>query len=80
MVTMGANEELAIKDQRLQGAYDDLSELGSVDIVSDMAIVSLVGKDLGGLTGISGKFFSVLGDNNINIEYVPFLTHSTLDH
>merc|ERR1711939_1121053 len=70
MVTMGANEELAIKDQRLQGAYDDLSELGSVDIVSDMAIVSLVGKDLGGLTGISGKFFSVLGDNNINIEMI----------
>lgn len=68
MVTMGANEELAIKDQRLQGAYDDLSELGAVDIVSDMAIVSLVGKDLKNLTGISGKFFSVLGDNNINIE------------
>ena len=68
MVTMGANEELAIKDQRLQGAYDDLSELGAVDIVSDMAIVSLVGKDLKNLTGISGKFFSVLGENNINIE------------
>lgn len=68
MVTMGTNEELAIKDARLQGAYDDLSELGAVDIVSDMAIVSLVGKDLKNLTGISGKFFSVLGDNNINIE------------
>lgn len=68
MVTSGENEELAIKDIRLQGAYDDLSELGAVDIVSDMAIVSLVGKDLKNLTGISGKFFSVLGDNNINIE------------
>lgn len=71
MVTSGENEELAIKDIRLQGAYDDLSELGAVDIVSDMAIVSLVGKDLKNLTGISGKFFSVLGDNNINIEYAP---------
>jgi aspartate kinase len=69
MVSSGENEELGIKDARLQGAYDDLSELGAVDIVSDMAIVSLVGKDLKNLTGISGKFFSVLGDNNINIEY-----------
>jgi aspartate kinase len=68
MVSSDENEELAIKDIRLQGAFDDLSELGAVDIVSDMAIVSLVGKDLKNLTGISGKFFSVLGENNINIE------------
>jgi aspartate kinase len=67
MVSSGENEEFAIKDARLQGAYDDLSELGAVDIVSDMAIVSLVGKDLKNLTGISGKFFSVLGENNINV-------------
>lgn len=73
MVSSGENEELAIKDARLQGAYDDLSEFGAVDIVSDMAIVSLVGKDLKNLTGISGKFFSVLGENNINIEYGEIL-------
>jgi aspartate kinase len=70
MVSSGENEDLAITDARLQGAYDDLSELGAVDIVSDMAIVSLVGKDLKNLTGISGKFFSVLGEANINVEMI----------
>jgi uncharacterized membrane protein len=38
--------------------------------VPDMAIVSLVGKQLKNMIGISGKFFSVLGDNNINIEMI----------
>ncbi|KIW09366.1 uncharacterized protein PV09_00264 [Verruconis gallopava] len=70
MVSSDENEELAIKDIRLQGAYDDLSLIGAVDIVSDMAIVSLVGKDLKNMTGIAGKFFSVLGENNINIEMI----------
>lgn len=46
MIVAGENEELRIQDHRLQGCYDDLSEMGSVDIVSDMAIISLVGKQL----------------------------------
>jgi aspartate kinase len=38
--------ELKIQDLRLHGAVEDLAKLGNVDIVSDMAIVSLVGKQL----------------------------------
>jgi aspartokinase len=34
------------------------------------AIVSLVGKQLKNMIGISGRFFSVLGQNNINIEMI----------
>jgi aspartate kinase len=62
--------DLKIQDERLHGAVEDLAKLGNVDIVADMAIVSLVGKQLKNMTGISGKFFSVLGENNINIEMI----------
>jgi aspartate kinase len=64
------DDELKIQDERLQGAVNDLAELGNVDLANDMAIVSLVGKDLKNMTGISGRFFSVLGENNINIEMI----------
>jgi aspartate kinase len=64
------DEELKIQDARLHGAVTDLAELGNVDLANDMAIVSLVGRQLKNMTGISGRFFSVLGENNINIEMI----------
>lgn len=67
----GAGEdEYRIMDEDLQGAITELGELGTIDIVPDMAIVSLVGRQLKNMVGISGKFFSVLGENNINIEMI----------
>lgn len=70
MLSGGGEDEYKIKDQDLHGAVTELSALGTIDIVPDMAIVSLVGKQLKNMIGISGKFFSVLGDNNINIEMI----------
>lgn len=70
MLTGGADDDLQIQDMRLHGCVEDLSELGNVDLVADMAIVSLVGKHLKNMTGISGKFFSVLGENHVSIR--PF--------
>ncbi|TLD30260.1 aspartate kinase [Venturia nashicola] len=71
MLTGGIDDEdIQIQDMRLHGCVEDLSELGNVDLVADMAIVSLVGKHLKNMTGISGKFFSVLGENHINIEMI----------
>jgi aspartate kinase len=74
MVSPSANgstsNDVDIQDERLQGAVIDLAALGNVDLAHDMAIVSLVGKDLKNMTGISGRFFSVLGENNINIEMI----------
>jgi aspartate kinase len=60
-------DDVKLADERLDGAVTDLADLGTVDLAFDMAIVSLVGKDLKNMTGISGRFFSVLGDNNINV-------------
>jgi aspartate kinase len=70
LLSGGGEDEYKIKDQDLHGAIEDLGSYGTIDIVPDMAIVSLVGKQLKNMIGISGKFFSVLGDNNINIEMI----------
>ncbi|KAF2638934.1 aspartate kinase [Massarina eburnea CBS 473.64] len=70
LLSGGGEDEYKIKDQHLRGAVTDLGSLGTIDIVPDMAIVSLVGKQLKNMVGISGRFFSVLGENNINIEMI----------
>ncbi|KAF1915518.1 Aspartate/glutamate/uridylate kinase [Ampelomyces quisqualis] len=70
LLSGGGEDEYTIQDKDLQGAVNDLGTLGTIDIVPDMAIVSLVGKQLKNMIGISGKFFSVLGQNNINIEMI----------
>ncbi|KAF1361986.1 aspartate kinase-like protein [Lizonia empirigonia] len=70
LLSGGGEDEYKIQDKDLQGAVNDLGDLGAIDIVPDMAIVSLVGKQLKNMIGISGKFFSVLGNNNINIEMI----------
>lgn len=59
-----------IEPAALQGAVDDLSEWADVDIVPDMAIISIVGRQLKTTTGISGRFLSTLAINAINIEMI----------
>lgn len=62
--------EIDIRDSDLLGAVNELQKFGSIDLVNNMAIVSLVGKQLKNMVGISGRFFSTLGNNNINIEMI----------
>ncbi|KAG9626167.1 hypothetical protein KCU77_g15772, partial [Aureobasidium melanogenum] len=49
---------------------DDLSVWGDIDLVPGLAVISLVGRQLRSMVGISGRFFSVLGENGINIEMI----------
>jgi aspartate kinase len=70
VASMAGSDDVQIQDERLQGAVNDLATLGSVDIAPDMCIVSLVGKELKNCIGISGKFFSVLGEAGINVEMI----------
>jgi aspartate kinase len=70
LLSGGGEDEYKIMDQDLRGAITELGGLGAIDIVPDMAIVSLVGRQLKNMVGVSGRFFSVLGDNNINIEMI----------
>ncbi|KAF1981299.1 aspartate kinase [Aulographum hederae CBS 113979] len=63
-------DELKIASKDLQGAVEALGNWGMVDLVGGMAIVSLVGRQLRNMVGISGRFFSVLGENGVNIEMI----------
>ncbi|KAK3076113.1 hypothetical protein LTS18_013882, partial [Coniosporium uncinatum] len=80
MLSGGGEEELKIQDEDLRGAVEQLSKWGSIDLVGNMAIVSLVGKQLKNMVGISGRFFSVLGENNINIEMISQGMSNTTGH
>lgn len=64
------SEEIQIESAALKGAVDDLSVWGDIDLVPGLAIISLVGRQLRSMVGISGRFFSVLGENGINIEMI----------
>ncbi|KAK5098890.1 hypothetical protein LTS08_006268 [Lithohypha guttulata] len=70
LYTGGGDDEYKIVDQDLQGAINDLRSFGAVDIIPDMAIVSLVGKQMKNMVGVAGRMFSTLGENNVNIEMI----------
>jgi aspartate kinase len=65
-----SEEEYRITDRDLEGAIGELSSYGTVDIIPEMAILSLVGKQMRDMKGIAGKMFSALGENNVNIEMI----------
>ena len=59
-----------IVDTDLRGGVDELARLGAVELVDEMAIVSLVGQEMKHMVGISGAMLSVLGKHDINIEMI----------
>ena len=59
-----------IVDTDLRGGVDELARLGAVELVDEMAIVSLVGQEMKNMVGISGAMLSVLGKHDINIEMI----------
>ncbi|KAK9464926.1 Aspartate/glutamate/uridylate kinase [Lipomyces arxii] len=67
-VSMALHSDL--QEQDLHEAVDELKKLGSVDVIRDMTIVSLVGKQMKQLVGIAGKMFSTLASAGINIEMI----------
>lgn len=48
----------------------DLAPIGTVSVIRDMAIVSLVGKDMPNAIGVAGKMFTTLAEGGINIELI----------
>jgi aspartate kinase len=70
LYTGGGDDEYKIVDQDLRGAIEELQSFGTVDIIPEMAIVSLVGKQMKNMVGVAGKMFSTLGENNVNIEMI----------
>lgn len=66
----GDDEEQEIVHERLRGAVSELMQYGAVDLKDDMAILSLVGRQMKRMVGIAGKMFVTLGENNVNIEMI----------
>jgi len=48
----------------------ELEKHGMVSVSHDMAILSLVGKQMRNMVGIAGRMFSTLADGNINLEMI----------
>lgn len=70
LYTGGGDDAYEIVDQDLSGAIEELKTYGTVSIIPEMAIVSLVGKQMKNMVGVAGKMFSTLGANNVNIEMI----------
>ncbi|CAP85393.1 Aspartokinase [Penicillium rubens] len=63
-------DEYQVIDDDLQGALNDLKRYGTVDIIPEMAILSLVGKQMKNMIGVAGRMFTTLGENSVNIEMI----------
>ncbi|KAJ2022460.1 Aspartokinase [Coemansia sp. S610] len=57
-------------ERNLQPAIEELSSLGAVDIMRNMAILSLVGKQMRNMVGIAGSMFQTLAQSGVNIEMI----------
>lgn len=63
-------DDFQVIDEDLKGALRDLQKYGTVDIIPEMAILSLVGKQMKNMIGVAGRMFTTLGENNVNIEMI----------
>ncbi|MCJ8347486.1 ACT domain-containing protein, partial [bacterium] len=44
--------------------------MGAIRVQESFSILSLVGKQMAGTSGVSGKIFSILGEHNINVAMI----------
>ncbi|KAI5288028.1 Aspartokinase [Ascosphaera acerosa] len=65
-----AEDEFQIVDEHLKGAIQDLNQYGTIDIIPNMCILSLVGTQMQNMVGVAGQMFTVLGEHNVNIEMI----------
>jgi aspartate kinase len=59
-----------VVESSLEKALVELRTLGTVDVNQDMAIISLVGKQMKNLVGVAGKMFTSLAEAGISIEII----------
>ena len=56
--------------KRFEHAMTDLKKYGTVEVFRDLAILSLVGKEMRNMVGTAAKMFSTLALHNVNIEMI----------
>ncbi|KAI0273237.1 aspartate kinase [Russula aff. rugulosa BPL654] len=60
-----------VLDRKLQARLvRDLEKTGIVSVHRDMAILSMVGKQMRNMVGIAGRMFTTLAQGNVNIEMI----------
>ncbi|KAJ3171787.1 Aspartokinase [Geranomyces variabilis] len=59
-----------VKEIKLEKALQELRKCGTVDVIRNMAILSLVGKQMRNMVGIAGLMFDTLARHNVNIEMI----------
>jgi len=67
-ISMAIEDGLSKKiEERL---IKELKKTGTVSVHRDMAILSLVGKEMRNMVGIAGRMFTTLAQGNVNIEMI----------
>ncbi|KAJ3044287.1 Aspartokinase [Rhizophlyctis rosea] len=59
-----------VKEAKLETALVELKRCGTVDVIRNMAILSLVGKHMRNMVGIAGHMFETLAKHQVNIEMI----------
>ncbi len=59
-----------LRPRTLEKVKQDLQKVGTVSVLKDMAILSLVGKHMRNMVGVAGRMFTVLAEGNVNIEMI----------
>lgn len=72
-VSMALQSE--VKDHALKQALEELKRHGSVDVIRNLTILSLVGKQMKHMIGIAGRMFTTLAKANVNIEMISQGAH-----
>ncbi|KAI9599511.1 Aspartate/glutamate/uridylate kinase [Syncephalis fuscata] len=57
-------------ERALKHAIRALGRFGTIDVIKNMAILSLVGRQMRNLVGIAGRMFNALADAKVNIEMI----------
>ncbi|KAG0213688.1 Aspartokinase [Mortierella sp. GBA30] len=60
----------AVNETEMEKALKQLRSIGTVDVTKGMAILSLVGKQMKNMVGISGRMFTTMAKAGINIEMI----------
>ena len=59
-----------VREGDLRDAIEELRKYGTVDVIRDLTILSVVGKQMKQMVGIAGKMFSTLAESSVNIEMI----------
>ena len=70
MMAAEGDEDFDVVSPDLLGAIEHLRQVGSVKVIPNMAIISMVGQEMKHSSGTAGRIFTVLGDNCVNIEMI----------